>query len=103
MARGLPDPFSVTTVPVRVIVNDLFAASTNKIVLDLDGQPTLPASMHAALQLEKVNAQQELNKSLLRLTFLMQQSEWLLCAISCGMLGANFVHNFSLRGLCPHV
>jgi hypothetical protein len=59
----------------RVFMNDCLAASTNKIVLGFNEQPTLPAGMQAVLQLEKANAQQELNKSLLRLTFLMQQSE----------------------------
>ncbi|KAF9510295.1 hypothetical protein BS47DRAFT_1373349 [Hydnum rufescens UP504] len=74
MARGLPDPFSVTAVAVRVTMNCVLSANPNEIDVGLVGQPTLPTSMQAVLRLEKANAQQELNKSLLRLTFLMQQN-----------------------------
>jgi hypothetical protein len=102
MAQGLPDPFSVTAVPVRVTMNRVLLANPNEIDVDLVGQPTLPTTMQAVLRLEKANAQQELNKSLLRLTFLMQQSEWLLCynRFRGAFLLANLAHVIALYRSC---
>lgn len=56
MARGHPDPFAKTGAPTA----DLEIAT--------------PAEIQAAVALEQVETQQELSKSLLRLTYLLQQS-----------------------------
>ncbi|KAF8322469.1 hypothetical protein DL93DRAFT_2123864 [Clavulina sp. PMI_390] len=63
LALGLPDPFSIFT-PASVPL----AGSTSRNGTPVGGHST------ASMQLEKANAQNELNKSLLRLTFLMQSN-----------------------------
>lgn len=60
---GLPDPFAI---PVQSVSSRTVTRSSTPI----GGQSA------ASVQLEKVNAQQELNKSLLRLTFLLQSSTY---------------------------
>ncbi|KAG8748240.1 hypothetical protein FRC10_007629 [Ceratobasidium sp. 414] len=56
MGRGLPDPFGKAGAPTP------------------DSGIATPAEIQAAVALEQVETQQELSKSLLRLTFLLQQS-----------------------------
>ncbi|KAG9102429.1 hypothetical protein FS749_000019 [Ceratobasidium sp. UAMH 11750] len=56
MARGLPDPFGKAGAPTP------------------DSGIATPADIQAAVALEQVETQQELSKSLLRLTYLLQQS-----------------------------
>ncbi|QRV75009.1 paladin [Ceratobasidium sp. AG-Ba] len=56
IARGHPDPFAKTG------------------ALTVDSGISTPAEIQAALALEQVETQQELSKSLLRLTYLLQQS-----------------------------
>ncbi|KAG9104343.1 hypothetical protein FRC06_003389 [Ceratobasidium sp. 370] len=56
MARGLPDPFGKAGAPTP------------------DSGIATPAEIQAAVALEQVETQQELSKSLLRLTYLLQQS-----------------------------
>jgi hypothetical protein len=58
---GLPDPFAIPTA-------SLSSRAVSRSSTPIAGQSAV------SVQLEKANAQQELNKSLLRLTFLLQSS-----------------------------
>lgn len=83
LSRGLPDPFAIS------------APSYSSLAVARSSTPVGGQSA-ASVQMEKANAQHELNKSLLRLTFVMQSSTPYLSSCA-GVLPSFITHEIDLQ------